>query len=669
MTGDTQCMSDTAAYGAGHICLAGACTPGNCHNTSGDCMNGQVCNTTNHTCQSCGSGTAGDTTCKGDTTYGTSTICLAGGCTQGDCHNTSVDCQPGQICGVGSAHVCGPCGSGSTGDGQCTSDTTRYGTGNICFQGACTPGDCHATSADCTGPTNTGRICGVTTANTCGACTSDSQCKADAAYGSATICNTAAGASQGRCVTSTCANNNAACTANTGDFCCSSACVAGNCCNDNDCANNPTFGVGYACSNNNCTQCNPVSGSRFLVDPVNGNDTTANGSGMSGASAAPGCAFKTLTRALQVIPSTPPAGTKIVIVGQAGGPAVGLAAGDTLPITLPANTMLTTQTGPVTITLLTTAAGNPAGFRLLNAGSAINGDPAAPLTLEGNDVSGIAVQISATMANYASSISNVTIQNTNGDGIRVTAGALTIGAGVVVSSSNQDGLRVSGGSATINNPSGSQTLFTGSGQYGIEVSGLGSVNITGTPGAPVPSMNGTVLATFNTTAGIRVAQTGVALALNNVNGVVAWGNGSRDVWVLGGSRFKLRNSVLGAGPEAIRLSSSVATVAGNDLSQIDLGTPSDFGHNYIQVPNGALGVHSGAGICVVLSGGLGATFDVLAAGNFMTTAGNPGTQLNCANAGGTVSAAANCTGRVSFGNATPATLPTTTVTRNLSMCN
>ena len=255
----------------------------------------------------------------------------------GDCHDNSNECAAGQVCGAATAHTCGAC----TLDSHCTGDG-RYGAGNICFQGLCAVGNCHATSMDCTGP-NAGLICGVGASNVCGTCTSDAQCKGDPFYGTGTICNTAAGTNQGKCVTATCVTNNAACTANTGDFCCGNACTPGNCCSDNDCATNPMFGLGYACSNNNCTQCNNVSGNQYFVDPVNGNDTTANGSGMSGAMAAPGCAFKTIARAIQVIPTSPPAGTKIIIVGT--GAATDLyrgPGGETFPIVLPTNVQLTT---------------------------------------------------------------------------------------------------------------------------------------------------------------------------------------------------------------------------------------------------------------------------------------------------------------------------------------
>ena len=331
MLADAKCTGDTV-YGAMHICLAGQCVAGNCHDTSGECMNGQLCGiTTAHTCGGCGNP---DTACKNDSTYGTDTICLASGaCATGDCHDNSNDCATGKLCGVSTAHTCGDCsGTQSAADAQCTGDS-RYGTGKICFQGNCQAGDCHANSQDCT----TGFLCGSSTPNSCGACSSDAQCKSDPFYGTGYICNTAAGTNQGKCVSASCGtaatgNNNNACTANGGDFCCSSTCTSGNCCSNTDCANNPLFGSGFACTNHTCTKCNGISSNTYYVDPINGNDTSATGSGKTGGVANAACSFKTIGRAMQVIGTVAGAGTKVVIVGS-GTPPTGLATAESLPIT------------------------------------------------------------------------------------------------------------------------------------------------------------------------------------------------------------------------------------------------------------------------------------------------------------------------------------------------
>ncbi len=655
--GDAQCV---AQVGPMEICLNGGCVAGNCHDTSADCMagSGQICGiTVPHTCGSCGTGTAGDNACKLDGTYGASDICLNGGCVQGDCHDTSTDCTAGKICGVPTAHTCGNCAAGSTGDMECTSDA-RY-TGDICYQGLCGAGNCHAVSSDCTG-TNAGLICGVSITNTCGSCTSDSQCKSDPFYGSNDICNT----TTGKCVSAACTPNDSSCSANGTDYCCSASCVTGNCCVDADCG-----AFGTACVNNTCSTCNAASGNKWYVDPVNGNDSTATGSDSSGGIVAPGCAFKTITRAIAVMPPTPPAGSQIIIIGKAGS-TTSLSAGDTLPIIVPTNTTLTTTGGAVTVTLATPGVNNPAGFRLNNNGSAITGGAGAPLVLDGNNHAangGVAVYVSPGTTTFTSSISNLTIQNTLGDGIRVTAGTLTVGAGVIVSGSSNDGIHITGGTANINNPSGTQTLFTGNAQHGIEVATLGSVNITGTPGTPIPSNSGTVVASGNTTAGIRINQTpgGTGLVTNNISGLVAWGNTNYGMRLFGGSLVKVRNSVLLGNLQYGVIVGGANVVGGDDISKLDLGKAGDPGKNWIQTPVGAVGANANGGMCVSLANCTGACAaggalveNLSAEGNEMVSTTN--TQVDCSVSTSTVTKG-TCGAQRSDGIATGITNITTTV--------
>ena len=655
-TGDAQCVADTH-YGAMHICLAGQCVAGDCHDTSTDCVGaGQICGiSVAHTCGSCGSGLSGDTACKGDAAYGSGDICLSGKCTQGDCHDTSNDCPAGKLCGVSTAHTCGNCSAGSAGDGQCTGDS-RYGTGDICYQGLCGPGNCHGVSSDCTG-TNAGLICGVGATNTCGSCTSDSQCKSDAFYGSNDICNT----TSGKCVSAACSPNSTACSANGTDYCCSGSCTTGDCCTDTDCGSS-----GTACINHTCSACNGVTGNKWYVDPVNGNDNTATGSDMSGTSTAPGCAFKTIKKLLNVMPSTPFAGTQIIIVGTTGT-TTGLAAGETYPITLPSNTTLTTTGGPVTITVPTGSL-----FQLNNTASAITGGSGAALVLDGNShAGGTAILVSPSASTATSTISNLTIQNTSSDGIRVTAGTLTVGAGVVVSGSNADGLDVTGGATNVNNASGTQTLFTGNALSGIEVGALGSVSVTGTPGS-VPSNSGTVVSNFNGTAGILINQTpgGAGLVTNSVNGLVSWGNTSDGMRLFGGSLAKVRNSVLLANGRYGVLVGGANVLGGDDVTRLDLGKPSDPGKNYLQTPLGALGTNATAGLCVALANctTLGAngcrsggalTENLSAEGNFLVSLATPHAQLDCSSSTAAITKG-TCTGGNSDG-ITAATNVTTTV--------
>jgi hypothetical protein len=663
-----------------HICLGtgsnAQCVAGNCHDTSAECKtDGQICGiTTPHVCGGCG---ASDTVCRTDTTYGSGTICLANHCVDGDCHDTSADCTAGKICGVSTAHTCGACGT----DLQCTTDG-RYGNGNICYQGICQVGNCHAISDDC-GAGNAGRLCGVATPLVCGACASDSQCTSDPFYGNATICNTASGANQGKCVSAACTTNSAACPGNSGDFCCSSTCVAGNCCSNTDCANNPTFGAGYACTNNNCTRCDAIAGNTYYVDPVNGNDVAATGSGKSGGAAVAACSFKTVTRAMQVIGTFAGVGTRVIIVGS-GSTATGLAAADSLPITIQPNVTISTAGGPVTIILPNaTNQANPtntSGFILSNNGSGISGDPAAPLTLSGNgNLSGIAVAVSG--ASTVATLANVTIQNTRGHGISITGGTLNIGAGVVVSGAGntaaaiqRNGLNVSGGIVNISNASGSSTRFNSNTAHGIEVSGAGSVNVTATATLP-PTGNGTVVTSLNTLSGIRVNQTpGGAGAVSTISGLVSWGNSSDGARLFGGSKVKVRNSVFGASTRYGVLIANDTSGSGTaaqrlDVSAIDLGTMvgTDWGKNWLQTPTTSLGRNTQAGLCVAL-GANTATGTLRADGNELITGaiGSAGVQVDCATTVGTVSKNANvaCNNGAAYGKALA-----TTVTTTLNQCN
>ena len=698
-TDDTSCMNDTT-YGAAHICLKdsngqnGQCLAGDCHNVSSDCTTaGQVCNSTSHTCVGCA---GSDATCTGDARYGTGTICVSNLCVTGDCHDTSADCTAGKICGVSTTHTCGTCST----DTQCTSDTV-YGSADICFQGACKTGNCHTSSTDCSGA-NAGLICGAVTPNVCGSCTTDSQCKADPAYGASTICDTATGPNSGKCVTAACSPNSTTCSANTADFCCGALCVTGNCCSNTDCVNNPSFGAGYACTGNVCTHCDAISGNTYYVDPLNGNDAGATGSNLAGGTPTPSCAFKTITRAMQVIGAFAAPNTKVIIVGT--GATTGLAASEALPITVQPNVIISTQGGAIKITLpnATNQAnpGNNSGFVFSNSGSGIQGNPAAPLTLDGNgNLSGRAIAVQPGAGNSVS-LSNLTIQNTRDHAIVVTNGVLNIGAGVVVKNAGlvngalniqRDGLLVNGtiaggvvtaaGVANINVPSGQTTTqFTSNTLNGIEVTTGGSVTITGSATTP-PNGNGTVLtnlngaAGVNNTAGIRINQTPgtTGLATNTITGLVSWGNTVNGADIYGGSHVSVRSSVFGANTQFGVDVRNGAGAAGLDVTNIDLGTAANFGANWMQTPTTVLGRNGTAGLCVamgntVTGGPLKAAGEELISGAI----GTAGTQVNCAAAaGGTVTKAANfgtngnsCTGGAAIGKTAGSV-----VTFTLTNCN
>ena len=82
--------------------------------------------------------------------------------------------------------------------------------------------------------------------------------------------------------------------------------------------------------------------------------------------------------------------------------------------------------------------------------------------------------------------------------------------------------------------------------------------------------------------------------------------------------------------EPVHRSNNGPTLAGNDLSQIDLGTMADFGRNYLQMPNGALGFHSGLppygapiGLTVAALGGWLATVYAIPADIWLRIDGRP----------------------------------------------
>jgi hypothetical protein len=603
------CANDTAcvtAYGPQHLCIGNVCMVGECR-VSADCLGGKVCDTPTRTCKPCGN----DAACSADPSYGASTVCISGGCIAGDCHGSSADCPTGQLCGIAQSNTCGGCSS----DGECTSDPV-YGAGNICYQGICQAGNCHGTSADCSGG-QAGLICGASNANTCGPCATDSQCQADPSYGSTTICNT----STGQCVSGMCSASGP-CAANTTDFCCSGVCAAGNCCVDADCAANPMFGPIYRCVNNSCTGCAAATGNKFYVDPIAGNDATATGSGIAGGAAAPSCSFKTVTRALQVVGSFAAPGTQIVISGQSGS-TVTLDAGETLPLIVPANVTVATKNGPIQLNLPASAdptLKNVAGFQLGGDLAGIAPDPAAPLTIDGGaNKSGIGIGVSPGAGKNVV-ISYLTVRSTGGHAISVSNGTLNIGVGVTATGAGtalmrQNGLNVTNGAINIAVAAGqAPTTFNNNTGYGIYVTGAGVVSIAGVPvTSPAPNGQGTVQANGNYFGGLSIFEGPGAAAMSSVDGLVAWQNAQNGLRIYGGTKLRVRNSVFLANLlNGIYLTAYDSSAAGNDLSQIDLGKAGTPGRNQIQALFGAN--PDLAGLCVSMSAGMG-TLTLAAEGN------------------------------------------------------
>jgi hypothetical protein len=516
--------------------------------------------------------------------------------------------------GYCAAKLCKVCVD-TTDDAKCV---TAYGAGQLCIAGKCAVGNCH-TSAGC----ETGQVCGATVANKCGVCGSDTQCQTDTHYGAAFICNTTTGqAASGKCVSSACTTLGT-CAANAGDTCCQLKCVTGNCCSDDDCHTDTQFGPTYFCSANHvCSTCAGATGNQYFVDPIGGVDATATGSGKVGGTAVASCSFKTITRALQVIGNTPPAGTTITVVGVANN-TTALAAAEHLPILVPANVKIATSVGPISVVL----PADGSGFALAGDGASIAAATVAPLSIDGaNHTSGMAIAV-APGAGKVTALSNVAIKNTGDDGIAVMNGTLNIGAGVTVTSAGhatatgrRSGIHVAGGVVNIAVPAAeTPSTFNANTLHGIEVSGLGVLNIVGVP-VILPDVTGagTVVASSNSRTNIFIGQTpGMAPSLGTLDGVVAWNstNGA-GIEIVAGSKVKLRNSVsLDNATDGVLISTADATVAGESVSDIDLGAAGGFGHNVLQDTAGAADhPNTGAGICVALDPNSGAQ-SLAAAGN------------------------------------------------------
>ncbi len=651
------CANDSAcltAYGPQHVCIGNVCVSGDCH-ASSDCVgSGQLCDQPTHLCKACG----GDAACQADSAYGVTTICLGGACVAGDCHGPSSDCPTGQLCGIAQLDTCGPCAS----DVQCTADMS-YGSGNICYQGICQMGDCHGTSSDCIGP-NAGLICGALTANDCGACSGDAQCQADPVYGSATICETrTAQPETGTCVSNVCSTSGP-CFANTGDFCCNDICTAGNCCGDADCAGNPTFGATYRCVNNSCTGCAAATGNTYFVDPLNGDDGTATGSGIAAGVATPSCSFKTVTHALAVASSAGATGTKIVIVG-ASGQTVALDVSETLPIVVPANVAISTKSGPILVNMPVGSDTSFGGFKLVGDQAVIAPDAAAPITIDGaSNTSGIGINV-APGVGKTTAISYVTVQNSGGNGIAVLSGTLNIGQGVTVTnagsaSKHHEGLYVQGGTVNIVVGAGQATTsFTGNSEHGIYVTGTAVLNVSGVPVLPANGQ-GTVVVSGNAFDGLEIFEAAGMAPLSTVSGLVAWGNTKQGVQLFGGEKVKLRGSVLLNNKlNGLLVTSSDASAPSNDLSTINLGVAGDPGRNQFQAAAGSN--PNLAGLCISMSPNEG-TLSLAAEGNVFAG------PTDCSSSTSTIVRSSSCSSGVNIGIIPVVPAGSTNVTVDLTTC-
>jgi hypothetical protein len=519
--------------------------------------------------------------------------------------------------------------------------TTAYGSASsayLCLAGACSPGDCR-TNGDCA--TNArGSLCGVTTPNLCGTCTADSQCAS--VDPTTPVCDTTTGQCASGACTPSASNPPAACPVNSSDICCTGVCQASG--EANACCPGPGANAycaallgnnAAACIGAVCTACPVVTGTAYSVDPVQGSDQAGTGN----ASVA-GCAFKTITRALQVVGKSPLLATTIRVLGPST-----VNAGETFPVVVPANVVITTSLGPVTVKV----PAMQAGFSLAAANSGIAGGPGASVTIDGQNAIATYAIVASTGSRTTTLISNLTVTGFLDDGILVnTTGTLSIGPGVTSTSNGtaaarKSGLHVTaGGHAIIDVPLGSAPAhFDANTSHGILVDGSGYVTLTGAVTSATAGA-GTVTANANFAAGLWVSQTPGAPPPNVITGLVSFGatsgNGMR---FLAGSNVKLRGSVsLNNQASGVLVSGAAAS---NDVAQIDLGNPTggDYGNNTFQEPAGSAN-NGGAGICLSLTANSGT---LLGAGNvFGAVNCAAGTGMLTINRGACGNAA--CAGRI-----------------------
>jgi len=186
--------------------------------------------------------------------------------------------------------------------------------------------------------------------------------------------------------------------------------------------------------------------------------------------------------------------------------------------------------------------------------------------------------------------------------------------------------------------------------------------------------NGTVVSTLNLASGLVIQQTvGGTGGTNSIDGFVSWANNQYGVYIFGGSKVKIRNSVFAGNTNyGMVLANNGALPAGLDMSTFDFGTSAtDPGGNWFQMPRSTLGFNTSGGVCVSWGSHVaGGTLEL--AGNHFNTGPisnvNAQTQVDCATTSATVTknATLSCggSGAASYGKGTA-----DTVTVSFDMCN
>jgi hypothetical protein len=331
------------------------------------------------------------------------------------------------------------------------------------------------------------------------------------------------------------------------------------------------------------------------------------------------------------------------------------------------NVTVATKAGPIRLNLPASSdptLGNVAGFQLGGDLAALAPDPAAPITVDGANASGIGIGVSPGTGKSVT-VSYLTVQNTGGHAIAVSNGALNVGPGVTATGAGtalkrRDGLYVGGGSVSIVVAAGqAPSTFNNNTQYGIDVTGAGAVTVSGVPVvSSAPNGQGTVQANGNFFAGLGIFENPSAAAMSSIDGLVAWQNAQNGLRLYGGGKVRVRDSVFLANTlNGVYVTSYDGSAAGNDLSQIDLGKAGSQGRNYIQALFGAN--PDLAGLCVSMSSGMG-SLTLAAEGNLFAG------PTDCSVSSSGIVRSAVCGGYVDLG-VIPAT--GTTVTVDVALCH
>jgi hypothetical protein len=608
-----------------------------------------------------------------------------------DAGDGSAPCVSGNACALGNGSngicvsgTCSQCDSGGSSTGPDSACSTAYSGTYVCASGVCVQGNCSGPSDTYCATLSGTPTCGFSIPNTCGGCTSDGQCASGHicvvdAFDAGEQLGACVSANQGGCGAS---SSNTTCPANPADECCAGSCYAGNCCiisssptgcaglSGTTCAaNSPSEVVGGGV----CTACAAVTGNPYYyVDPEHGNDQAGTGS-----NSAVGCAFRTITRALQFIGGSPITGTQIIILGgtvDAGAPVTipspsqdGGASAERFPITLGTNIELTSKGGPVRIEVPAASE----GFILSGASSMITSGSGSLITIDGQQNTANA-GIVATSA--SATIAGITVQDFENEAVLVaTTGAagasLTIGANTSLSNNAGDGLLVQSGTATATGVTGEPILFNNNGTHGVRVTATGIVSLTGQLGATPPT-TATIVMQGNTTAGVWVENT-TATTQSTLTGIASVAGAANGIRIIPGSNVKLRGSwVLGNAGNGVLVSNNAGTTT--TVTNINLGNGvagGDAGGNTLQAVTGGNG---GAGICLDLP--------ATATGISLNALGNTFGGVNCETTATTLTSGAltgvtgtgrACGGGVDIGGTPLAATSSILVTANkinVSMC-